>query len=195
LPSSETRSWGQRGGGDEEADGRPPCLQILFLRPPSAFPRNTLTLYLSRPSSSPALPPLCAPCPLYSPLSAVQSERTALHLAASDGHLEVCRLLLDRKANVNVKDNVSIMRGLRAGLCGWVCTDGGANAIGSGGGRVGADYHAKTKANLALRMTGEGRGGEEWGAWQGAKERRVAIRKGWRSGGGDGERGEVWESG
>ena len=38
-----------------------------------------------------------------------QSRRTALHCAASSGHTEVARLLLDRGADVNSEDKVSDM--------------------------------------------------------------------------------------
>ena len=38
-----------------------------------------------------------------------QDGRTALHNAAMYGHIDVARLLLDRGANVNIKDNVSGM--------------------------------------------------------------------------------------
>ena len=38
----------------------------------------------------------------------MQSDRTALHFAAQRGHLEVVTLLLDRAADVNAEDLVSI---------------------------------------------------------------------------------------
>ena len=38
----------------------------------------------------------------------MQDERTAFHLAARNGHLDVVTLLLDRAADVNARDVVSI---------------------------------------------------------------------------------------
>ena len=38
----------------------------------------------------------------------MQIDKTALHFAAQRGHLDVVTLLLDRAADVNAKDSVSI---------------------------------------------------------------------------------------
>ncbi len=43
------------------------------------------------------------------PLEPMQGGRTPLHLAVKGRHLDVARLLIDKKANVNAVDNVSIM--------------------------------------------------------------------------------------
>lgn len=38
----------------------------------------------------------------------LQSKKTPLHLAAGEGRLEVCKILLDLKADTNALDDVSV---------------------------------------------------------------------------------------
>ncbi len=45
-------------------------------------------------------------------ITSVQDEGTALHRASENGHCEVVRMLLEAKANVNIKTNVSHIDGV-----------------------------------------------------------------------------------
>ena len=71
------------------------CLLLILSAQSLALLSSLLT-----PSGMPA-----APAPLSSPLP-LQDSRTALHNAALNGHLESVRLLLDRGADKEAKDNV-----------------------------------------------------------------------------------------
>ena len=51
---------------------------------------------------------VCLPATLS--LDSVQTGTTALYVASQEGHCEVVRILLEAKADVNIKDNVSESR-------------------------------------------------------------------------------------
>ena len=48
---------------------------------------------------------MCVTCS--SSLDSIQTGTTALYVASQNGHCEIVRMLLDAKADPNIKDNVS----------------------------------------------------------------------------------------